>query len=117
MLRSLLALGAAFTMALSAAAAATDASVVIVNRSAWDIHQLFLSPVDEEEWGEDQLGDEVIVSGGRYTLTDIPCDAYDVRLVDEDEDVCVVTAVALCAGKDAWVIDDDALLACQAESE
>jgi hypothetical protein len=117
MLRTTLAFATLFGLAAAASAAPTDASVEIVNRSAWDIHNLYLSSVDDEEWGPDQLGDDVIASGARYTLTDIPCDAYDVRIVDEDGDECIVAAVALCAGKDAWVIDDSDLLACQAETE
>lgn len=117
MLRTALAFATLFGLAAAASAASTDASVEIVNRSAWDIHNLYLSPVDDEEWGPDQLGDDVIEAGAHYTLTDIPCDAYDVRIVDEDGDECVVEAVALCAGEDAWVIDDSDLLACQAGTE
>jgi len=73
--------------------------------------------VDEDDWGPDQLGDEVIASGESFHLNAIPCDAYDVRIVDEDGDECVVGGVALCADKDAWVINDDDLLSCQAETE
>lgn len=100
-----------------AAAADTDAVVTISNKSSWDLHHLFISSVDEEEWGPDQLGDAVIVSGEDFTLNNIPCDAYDVRLVDEDGDECVVSAVPLCVDKDAWVIEDSDLLACQAATD
>lgn len=98
-------------------AADTDAVVAITNNSSWDLHNLYISSVDDQEWGPDQLGDAVIASGESFTLNNIPCDAYDVRVVDEDGDECVVNAVALCADKDAWVIDDTDLLACQAASE
>ena len=94
-------------------AADTDAEVNIVNNSSWDIHKLYISSVDTQEWGPDQLGDDAIASGNSYTLTSIPCDAYDVKIVDEDGDECVVAAVALCADKDDWTIEDEALLACQ----
>ena len=103
--------------AAPAFAASTDAAVVISNQSSWDIHEFYISSVDVEEWGPDQLGENVIASDDEFTLHDIPCDAYDVRLVDEDGDECVVNAVALCADKDAWVIEDKDLLACQAETE
>lgn len=102
----------------SAAFASSDAQVVIQNDSLWEIHNLYISATAESEWGPDQLGEEVIAAeGGKFTLTGIPCGAYDVRLVDEDGDECVVGDVGLCAGKDAWVIQDADLLACQAESE
>lgn len=95
-------------------AADTDAEVKIINNSSWSIFNLYISSVDTEEWGPDQLGEAAIASGGgSFTLNAIPCDAYDIKLVDEDGDECVVSAVALCADKDAWVIEDEALLACQ----
>jgi hypothetical protein len=106
------ALFAALTLSL-AAGAASAATVKIQNRSNWDIHALYLSPVDEDEWGADQLGRNIIASGTGFSLSGVPCDAYDVRLVDEDGDVCVVGGVALCSD-DVWVIDDEDLLTCQA---
>ena len=119
MRRSLAILVTAVGVALGTAVSAgkLDSAVTIVNESAWDIHHLYLSSVDEEEWGPDQLGDHVIGSGESFQLSGIPCDAYDVRIVDEDGDECVVGAVALCADKDDWVIDDEDLLSCQAETE
>jgi hypothetical protein len=104
----------ACTLFAAPAFAEFEATVVIQNDSQWSIHNLYLSDVDSEEWGPDQLGDEVIESGGgKFTLTDIPCDAYDVKLVDEDGDECVVNAIALCVDKGNWVITDEPLLACQ----
>jgi hypothetical protein len=99
-------------------ATSADSQVVIVNKSDWEIHQLFLSTVDEEEWGPDQLGEEVIpAGGGRFTLRRIPCASYDVQLIDEDGDTCVVGDVGLCGDSDTWVISNKDLLACQAATE
>ena len=98
-------------------ASAASSKVKIINKSAWDIHELYLSSVDDDEWGPDQLGAEVIESGGSFTLTGIPCDAYDVRLVDEDGDQCVVGGVGLCGDRENWVITNDDLLECQALTE
>jgi hypothetical protein len=99
-------------------AASSDAAVVIKNNSSWEIHNLFISSVDTQEWGPDQLGDDVIsAGGGTYTLTDIPCGAYDVQLIDEDGDECIVGDVGLCASKGSWVITDQDLLECQAATE
>ena len=104
-------------LALGFAAAAPAASVVkIQNRSSWDLHELYLSPVDDADWGPDQLGEHIVESGASFSLRDVPCDAYDVQLVDEDGDACVVGGVALCSD-DVWVIDDEDLLACQAATD
>lgn len=117
MLRTAFALVACLVVA-PVFAAGSDAAVLIKNSSSWEIHNLFISSVDTQEWGPDQLGEEVITaSGGTYTLTDIPCGAYDVQLIDEDGDECIVGDVALCGSKGSWVITDKDLLACQAATE
>jgi len=98
-------------------ASAYDSAVTIQNKSLWAIHQLYLSATDVEEWGPDQLGEHVINTGDSFKLNGIPCDDYDVKLVDEDGDECVVGGVTLCADDDAWVITDEDLLACQVATE
>jgi hypothetical protein len=98
------------------AAEAKNASVTVVNQSDWEIHQLYLSSSDDEEWGPDQLGEAVIESGGSFKLEGIPCDTYDVMLVDEDEDPCIVTEVDICGAKQKWTITNEILLGCQKAS-
>jgi hypothetical protein len=72
------------------------ANVTIKNKSKWEIHHLFLSPTTKSKWGPDQLGDDIIsAEGGTFMLTNIPCDRYDVKLLDEDGDECVVEDVDL----------------------
>jgi hypothetical protein len=110
---ALLALGAA----LPAAAASSDAVVSIRNDSLWAIQELYLSSTDEDEWGPDQLGDNVLNTGDSFRLTGVPCDSYDVRVVDEDGDECILEDVGLCAAEDVWVVTDEDLLGCQAATE
>lgn len=108
----------AFSLFSVSAFASSDAEVEIRNNSSWDIHELYINTAGDPDWGPDRLGEAVIESeGGIFTLTDIPCGAYDVLLVDEDGDQCAVGDVGLCGGKGEWVIEDEALLACQAETE
>lgn len=107
----------ALTLTASVASAAGDSQITLRNHSSWVLHELYLSPVDEEEWGPDQLGSEVIDTNGEFLLTDVPCEVYDVRLVDEDGDACVLDAVALCNHDASWDIRDDDLLGCQAETD
>ena len=87
-------------------------SVSISNRSGYDIHELYLSSTSDRSWGPDQLGKDILRSGGMYTLTGTPCDTYDVRLVDEDGDVCEVRDTYLC-GNEATVLTQNDLLNCQ----
>lgn len=109
----LLAAAVAVLAVPAAVASDNDSKVVLVNKSAWAIHQLYFSPTSQREWGPDQLGDHTIENGDTFTLSGVPCGAYDVRLVDEDGDECIVEDVGLCADKDKWTITDKDLLACQ----
>ena len=43
----------------------------------------------------------------------LPCDDYDIKLVDEDRDVCVLEGVYLCGAEGESVLTDDELLDCQ----
>jgi hypothetical protein len=107
----------AAALLLPMAAQAQKSNVVIKNKSDWAIAQLFLSPVDTEEWGPDQLQEQVIGTGETFTLQGVPCDSYDVMLVDEDADECIVPGVDICGDDAGWVISNDDLLACQAGGE
>ncbi len=102
---------------LASVAEAAGNKVVLKNKSDWEIHHLFLSPTENEKWGADQLGDDVIEPGGTFELHSIPCDSYDIKLVDEDGDECVVADVDICSGQEGWVISNDDLLACEEETE
>lgn len=99
---------------VSSAEAGKKASVKIVNKSKWDIHHLYMSPADEKDWGPDQLGKNVIsAGGGTFTLSDIPCDTWDVKVVDEDDDECVIEDADVCKDQYEWKITNDELLKCQ----
>ena len=113
-LAALLVLGACST---GAAAAGTDSKITLKNNSHWAIHELYFSSAKADDWGPDQLGKHTINTGESFTLTGIPCDKYDVKLVDEDGDACTVEAVAVCGDKDTWAVDDKDLLHCQSKTE
>ncbi len=100
----------------AAAAAKKKATIKVVNQSKWEIHHLYLSSTTDKHWGPDQLGDAVIdAKGGTFKLTNIDCDDYDIKVVDEDGDECVVEAVNLCGDDTVWKITDKILLACENE--
>lgn len=110
-LAAVLALGA---FATDAAAQKKKASVKIVNNSDYDIHHLYMAESASDDWGPDQLGENVIQKkGGSFTLNQIPCSTYDVQLVDEDGDRCEVEKIDVCAKNETWTIGNKDLLSCQ----
>jgi hypothetical protein len=111
---STLSLAALLLCALTTPAfASRKATVKIINQSNWDIHHIYLSSSDDREWGEDQLGEEVLEKGDTLTLSNISCDLYDIQVVDEDGDECVIEEVDLCGDHSIWKITDKDLLACE----
>jgi hypothetical protein len=94
-------------------AAPKHATVKVINQSKWEIHHLYLSSSTDNEWGEDQLGEEVLAKGDSITLTDIECDTYDIKVVDEDGDECIIEEADLCRDNSYWKITDKDLLECE----
>lgn len=115
LLTTALTTAALFFGAGAATAGTMDSSVNIQNNSSWEIHQIYVAPIDTTDWGDNLLkGDVVEAEGGSVEIFKIACDTYDVRLVDEDGAECIVPDISLCAERDAWVVEDEDLLACQA---
>jgi len=114
-MKTLLTFGALlFISGTTALAADRTATVKFMNKSDWEIHHMYLSPAESEEWGEDQLGEATIPSGGAYTLTGIPTGAtYDFKIIDEEGDECVIEGIEI-RGSDKVKITNKDLLECQA---
>lgn len=104
---------AVIVCALTVPMYAKKATVKIINQSKWEIHHIFLSSSDDQEWGPDQLEDEILAKGESLTLTGIDCDLYDIQVVDEDGDECVIEQVDLCNDHSYWKITDKDLLECE----
>jgi hypothetical protein len=88
-------------------------SVTLANNSSFAIKHIFLSAYDQESWGADQLGADVLESGQAVKFEGIECNKYDLRLIDEDGDECVVQDIDLCLEDAQWELTNDNLLACQ----
>jgi hypothetical protein len=87
------------------------ATVTISNNSAWEIRGLYLSPVDNDNWGSDQLNGSVISSGGTYTLN-VSWSQPTVKIVAEDQDGCFLTTIVDATGNSEWTITSNASRNC-----
>jgi len=90
----------------------TSSTLTIRNNSSFTFTEINLSPIDQADWGPDLLGAQLLEPGDVLELGDIDCDVYDIRVVDENTDECVLTDVDLCLDDAVWVIDDAELFAC-----
>ncbi len=108
----------ASALALSFTACASDgdgldSSLVISNESTYSFIEINLSPIDHVAWGADLLGTDVLVPGEQLETSGIPCGTYDIRIIDEDNDMCVLDTVDLCVDNAVWRIDNAELAGCQ----
>jgi hypothetical protein len=89
-------------------------SVAIDNESHFAIHHLYLTESHKDKWGKDWLGSDPLEKGEKVTITGLECESYDLKLVDNDGDVCVVSDINLCLEDASWKMTDVALAVCQA---
>ena len=104
---------AALALPMPSKAQPQRAEFMISNKSSFDIYHMFLSPEQEDKWGPDQLGEKVIHSGESFTLNDIPCGEYDIKLIDEDGDACVVEGIVMCKDHTHWDLTNSELAKCE----
>ena len=83
-------------------------TLLIENDSRYDIYHLYMSHTIENNWGPDQLGSEALGSGETFSLGNIPAGEYDVKVVDEDDDDCVLNDIAIVNDTE-WSLTTDIL--------
>jgi hypothetical protein len=77
---------AALVAAFSTAAFAEDATFALTNNSTYQIDSFYASPANDDQWGEDILGQDVLEGGqsGTVTIADGSTECvYDLKAVDE----------------------------------
>lgn len=89
-----------------------DSTLTIRNNSSFAFIEINLSPVDSASFGPDLLGSDILEPGTELEISGIACDDYDIRIIDEDADECILTDVDLCFDDAVWNITDGELAAC-----
>lgn len=77
----------------------------LFNETGYNIYELYVSPTDSEEWGEDILGEDVLMNGDSFMVTfdeeweavllAFEVEKYDLKVIDEDGDEFVYTELEL----------------------
>jgi hypothetical protein len=97
---------AAFSSARTARISVST-SVNIVNNSNKEIRNVYLSYVNTDEWGVNQLGDSTIPPGQSFSLNNVTCDQQQVKVIAEDQDGCFLSTVVSCGSSSTWSITND----------
>lgn len=78
--------GAPATSSSATAASQGVATFTVVNRSSVAVHAIHVSPADDEAWGPDLLGNDVLEPGETGTI-DLDAGTWDVRCESEEGQV------------------------------
>ena len=74
----------------------------LLNETGLVIMEVYVSPTDSREWGEDIMGRDVLGDGEtveiQFSRRETACE-WDLRIIDEDEDEVVWTALDLCTAE------------------
>lgn len=103
------ALALVFVMAATAFTVApkgTTKTISVKNKCSFGIHYIYISEVDDANWGKDILDSDEILAPGQSVDIEIECGTWDVKLVAEDGSTCEVAAVEMCSA-DIWEVTAD----------
>jgi len=96
----------------SARSTSTATSVNIVNNSSRELRNVYLSHVDSDDWGGNQLGNSTIPAGQSFNLNISSWDQQQVKVIGEDQDGCFVSTVVTCGNSATWTISNDTATDC-----
>ena len=71
----------------------------LINKTGFTIDSVFVSPADDNEWGEDVMGKDVLDNGESVEITFSPKEkacTWDLKVVDSDKDEVEWTDINLC---------------------
>ncbi|HJY30559.1 MAG TPA: hypothetical protein VJ306_21175 [Pyrinomonadaceae bacterium] len=98
---------------LSMAHVPLTTSITIVNNSGREIHHVYLSAPDQNNWGSDQLSNSVIApNGGSFTISNASCGGSGVKVIAEDQDGCFSYQVVSCSESATWTITNNTARDC-----
>lgn len=111
----LVVLCALVAMPLLSSARPSAAGITVTNNSGRVIRYLYLSSVEQDNWGSDQLNNASLNNGQSVTLNNVACSGAEIKVIAEDSDGCFLSSVVSCAGSDQWTITNETPADCGSE--
>ncbi len=100
---SCLAVVALASITLQATQQRRNLDFTLVNKTGLTIDEVYLSPTNDDEWGEDVMGRDVLNNGEKVEITfsssETECN-WDLKIVDEDKDDVEWTKLNLCTANE-----------------
>jgi hypothetical protein len=111
----LLVVCALVAMPLLSSARPSAAGITVTNNSGRVIRYLYLSSVEQDNWGSDQLNNASLSYGQSVTLNNVDCSGAEIKVIGEDSDGCFVSSVVSCSGSAQWTITNETPADCGGE--
>ena len=92
------------------------ASLYVVNDSDYVIYEIYLTEIDNPDWGSNLLRGDVLYPDEAVALG-IPCNFYDALLVDEAGVECQAHDLDLCDDDARWVIRNNTCAVFEAKAK
>ena len=94
------------------ASAQNNHTFTIVNNSGFTIEEVHMSLANDPSWRRDLLGRSILRDGYYFTVTGIRPGLYDIEVVDEDSNRCVVNNVRVYEDM-TWNLTPLGLVGCE----
>ena len=92
----------ALVLSVASGCVVADSSLLVSNRSDFEIHEMYVTPIDSATWGPNLVGDVLLPGESMYI--GLACGTYDAMLVDDTGAVCEVSNLDLCYDDADWII-------------
>jgi len=100
------------TSAPAIAQSTNTLTLTLQNNSGYDIYEVHMSSVFDGSWERDLLGRHVLSTGNSFEITNIVPGRYDIKVVDEDGDSCILQQVPVYQDR-SWNLTPLGLVGCQ----
>ena len=85
------------------AAQGRNLDFTLVNKTGLTIDEVYLSPTNDDKWGKDVMGKDVLKNGDKVDITfsssETSCN-WDLKVVDEEKDEIEWTKLDLCKAEE-----------------
>ncbi len=81
------------------------ASLEVINASGVDIWYLYVAPSEDNTWGDDRLGRDILFDGDAYLISNLPDGLYDVRAEDRNGNLIGEAWELALRGDVTWTVE------------
>src|SRR5262249_45906850 len=101
--------GRAISLSSTTSSDQAPSELIVVNESHYDFRELAIARVSDPVWSENFLGSDPLYRHEQFAIENLPCDSFDLLIVDDTDRSCVLKDFWLCNGDSVttWVTDNE----------